>query len=298
MLRRIGWLAVVGLVLLFGFFVFRKHRPQIGSGSALVGGTNRPGAALNRQAEGTADDLNSQAARLLNAGDARQAIQPPIGSDSALAGRTNRPGAVLSRQAEGTADDLNNQGARLLDAGEARQAIQIFEQALALTPENETFHFNLGLAFTRAGDLTNAEHEYREALRLLPDYPEAHNNYGNLLARSGRLAEAEEHLSEAVKQLPESAPFNNSLGVLRQRLNETNEALLCFQKAVECDSNYLEAHFNLAQAYLARKNLEKGIAELRETLRIKPGFEPAQRALARATGQESSNAPTGAATPR
>jgi tetratricopeptide (TPR) repeat protein len=81
--------------------------------------------------------------------------------------------------------------------------------------------------------------------------------------------------------MPDSAEFHNKLGVLRQWRQETNEALLCFQKAIECDSNYWQAHFNLARASLDRKNRERGIAELRETLRINPEFEGAQRELAR-----------------
>jgi Tfp pilus assembly protein PilF len=257
-LRQIGWLGGLGVVLLIGFFVFQKRRLPIASRPAPDRHTNSPGPAL----------LDPRAG---------------IGGLETFPGSTNRPGAVLSRDKEGRADDLNNQGTRSLDAGDPKQAIPIFQQALALTPDNEAIHFNLGVAFTKAGDLTSAEHEYKEALRLVPDYPEAHNNYGNLLGRLGRLTEAEAELTEAVNDMPESAQHNNSLGVVLQRLNKTNEALLSFQKAVQCDTNFLEAHFNLAQSYLARKEREKGIAELRQALRIKPGFEPALRAMSRAT---------------
>ena len=205
---------------------------------------------------------------------------------------------MVDMQGPGRAADLNNQATRLLGSGKPKQAIQFLQEALALTPEDETLHFNLGHAFVSVGNLTNAEHEYKEALHLLPDYPEAHNNYGNLLVRLGRLSEAEEQLTEAVEQMPESADFHNNLGVLRQRLKETNEALLCFQKAIECDSNHWQAHFNLALASLSRQNLERGIPELRATLKLRPGYEPAERELARVMGQASSNAPPGALTPR
>jgi tetratricopeptide (TPR) repeat protein len=258
-LRPIAWLAGVGLVLLLGFFVLQKHGHPIGAASPLAGGAN------------SADDLNNQPARFLQAG----------GSSPALAGGTNRPGAALNREAEGRVADLNNQGTRLLEAGGVKRAIPLFQQALTLAPVNETLHYNLGLAFTVADDLPSAEQEYKEALRLLSDFPEAHANYGNLLFRLGRLGEAEEQLTEAVKQMPDSAELHNKLGVLRQWRQETNEALLCFQKAIECDSNYWQAHFNLARASLDRKNRERGIAELRETLRINPEFDGAQRELAR-----------------
>jgi Tfp pilus assembly protein PilF len=257
-LRWTVWLGGLGLVFLTGYFVLHQASVPVEPRSALAAPTNS--ATLARKEQPRTN-----------------------GGVGALAGTTNRPGAVKNRETEGHTDDLNNMGVELLDEGNAHRAIPILQHAVALKPDDETFHFNLAVAYMRIADSTNAEHEYKEALRLLPDYPEAHNNYGNLLAQAGRLAEAEEQLKEAVKGTPESAAFNNNLGVLRQRLNKTNEALLCFQKAVQCDTNFAEAHFNLAQAYLARREREKGIAELLEVLRIKPDFAPAKRALARVT---------------
>jgi Tfp pilus assembly protein PilF len=257
-MRWVGALAGIGVLLVIGYFVFYKEPPPIRSHSTVATRTNNTVAA--------------------------QASQPPgSGEVDSLEGHTNRPGASVNREKEGNADDLNNQGIKMLEQGDPKQAVLILQKALALKPEDETFHFNLGVAWAKAGDATNAEHEYQEALRLLPDYPEAHNNYGNLLAKDGRLDEAEQQIKAASTAMPESAEYHNNLGVLEQRLKKTNDALLCFQKAVECDSNYLEGHFNLAQAYVARQQREKAMAQLLEALRIKPGFAPARNALTRLT---------------
>jgi Flp pilus assembly protein TadD len=258
---KLRWVILLGgfaVVLLVGFLMFQHFRPAASPVSRGAGSTNNPRTALNDQ-------------------------HGVDGGATSHASATNRAGAAKNREAEGGADDLNNQAARLLAGGDVQKAVELFKQAVALNPDDETFHFNLGIALARLGDVTNAEHEYKEALRLLPDYPEAHHNYGNLLFRAGRMTEAEEHLAEAVNQLPESPAFNNSLGVLQVRLKKTNEALLSFQKAVECDSNFAEAHFNLALSYLARKDRERGVAELRQTLKLKPGFEPAEKAMAQVT---------------
>jgi len=198
---------------------------------------------------------------------------------------TNLTGLAAERQKESVAAELNRAANELLKAGDPAGAVRAYRQAIAQTPNDEDLHFNLGIAYTRIGDLTNAEAEYREALRLLPDYPEVHNNLGNLLMRAGRLSEAEGHFTEAVKQMPEYAQAHNNLGTLRQRQKMTNEALLCFQKAVELDTNNWEAHFNLASTYLQRNEREKGIEQLKETLRINPSFEMGQRMLQKALGQ-------------
>jgi Tfp pilus assembly protein PilF len=273
-LRQAGWFAGLGLALalLLGFFLSRNHPSPVDSHPASVKPTNAPVIANVSQPDG-GFGLGGE---------------PP-------AGATKKSGEATDKEAENHADELNNMGARLLDAGDAAKAVPIFEKAVALKSEDETFHFNLAVAYAKTGDIKNAEIQYEEALRLLPEYPEAHNNYGNLLARAGRWTEAEEHLRDAVTDEPESAPYNNSLGVLWEHLKKTNDALQCFEKAVECDSNYFEAHFNLAEAYLDRKERDKGIAQLHEALRLKPGFEPAQRALARVMETEPPASPAGEA---
>jgi tetratricopeptide (TPR) repeat protein len=149
----------------------------------------------------------------------------------------------------------------------------------------EAMHFCLGSAYQQVGSITNAERCYREALRLAPDYPEVHYNLGTLLLRSGRIDEAQEHFMSVIKLMPEFADAHNCLGVIRQRQNRQAEALACFQKAVKYDTNNWQAHFNLANAYLAEGNRDMAIPELRETLRLKPSYEPAQLALAKAQAQ-------------
>ena len=257
-LRWIVGLAGVGMVLAIGYLVFQKHSPSAGFDVRIAGVTydSTPGPPT----------------------------QPPTNFDE-IPGGTNRPGAVMNREVEGRADDLNNQGTKFLDAGDSLQALQCFKQAVALQPQDEALHFALAFALAKTGDMTNAELEYKEALRLLPDCPEAHNNYGNLLAHLGRLDDAEAQFKEAIVEMPDSAEYHNNLGVLWQRLHKTNEALLSFQKAVQCDTNYADGHYNLAMAYLARKEPERAVVELQEALRIKPDFEPAQRALTRATSK-------------
>jgi tetratricopeptide (TPR) repeat protein len=85
--------------------------------------------------------------------------------------------------------------------------------------------------------------------------------------------------------MPELAGAHNCLGIIRQRQNRKTEALACFQQAVRRDTNYWQAHLNLAYLYLSEGNRDKAIQELRETLRINPSSEPAQRALAKALGK-------------
>ncbi len=209
----------------------------------------------------------------------QQAVLPDVAA--------NEPGPaeISPETATKKSKDLVAHGTELLKAGDPKGAISLYQKALAESPKDEDLHFNLGVAYARSGAVTNAEAEYREALRLLPDYPEAHNNLGNLLLNTGRMQEAEEHLTEAVKLMPEYAVAQNSLGVLRQKQHRANDALECFEKAVRSDTNYWQAQFNLGNAYFLQGQKEKAVAAFKEVLRVNPSYPPAERALAKATGQ-------------
>ena len=221
---------------------------------------------------------------------------PPAGPSIALPARapSNSPLGIVvesaasssnwdvitaGRQKGGAASELAARANALLAAGDAKGAVRLLEDALRLTPDDEDLHYNLGIAYARSGDITNAEHHYREALRLLPDYPEVHNNLGNLLMRAGRLGAAEAQFIEAIKLMPDLSTAHNSLGIVRQSQKRMPEAIACFRKAVELSTNYWQAHFNLAIASLTQGSKEEGVRELQTVLRLKPGYEPAQRAL-------------------
>ena len=78
---------------------------------------------------------------------------------------------------------------------------------------------------------------------------------------------------------PGFAGADNCLGVIRQRQNRPEEALACFQRAVKADANNWQAHLNLASVHLALGHREQAVAEFRETLRLEPGSQLAQRGL-------------------
>jgi Tfp pilus assembly protein PilF len=223
------------------------------------------------------------------------AANPTGGTPLASTGPTNQDtaaeGIAASRKKDSLAAQLNLTANNLLKGGNPTGAVQTYKQAIALTPEDEDLHLNLGIAYVRSGDLTNAEHEYEEALRLLPDYPEVHNNLGNVLMRQGRLAEAERHFTEALKQMPDYAQAHNNLGILRRQQKQPEEALPCFQKAAQYDTNYWEPHFNMASVYLGMKQRDKAVAELQETLRLNPTFEIARRLLAKTLDGQTNNNP-------
>jgi len=226
----------------------------------------------------------------------------PPGSQPARTAAPNQP-PLASTQTIPTADESNptvvdpivpdtdkaawlmNRGTDFFKQGKYQFAETNYAAAVKLIPEDETAHFNLGLALARLGKLDEAKHAYLEALRLFPDYAEAHNNLGNLLVSQGQLIEAAEHLTAALTLTPDSASAHNNYGTVLIRQGKLDQALTNFAEAVRLMPDYVEARCNLGHAYLSQGKPYEAAAEFQEALRLKPGFEPAQRGMARLAQQ-------------
>jgi tetratricopeptide (TPR) repeat protein len=210
----------------------------------------------------------------------------PAADRARTAGVSRPPAAGAGPEAQRSKEDEAahriNAANDLLNRGETEAAIRELQQAIALSPNDEDAHYNLGIALARAGREDDAIREYEAALRLFPDYAEVHNNYGNLLLRKGRVAEAIEHLDAAVKAMPDYALAHNNLGNALNQQGRPREALEHFKKAVQIQPDHWQARFNLGQVYLAQDQPAQAINELTEVLRVNPKFEPAERALHRA----------------
>jgi tetratricopeptide (TPR) repeat protein len=177
---------------------------------------------------------------------------------------------------------LITEGNQFLTKGDFASAVQKFEQAAAISPEQEDIRYNLAIALAKLGKREEAKKQYEEALRIFPEYAEALNNLGNLLMTENKLDEAVQHFRDAVKNAPENASFHNNLGTALGRQKKTDEAMAEFEEAVKKDPTYVEARVNLANALLATGRADEAIPHLNEALRLKPNFAPALQTMQRA----------------
>jgi tetratricopeptide (TPR) repeat protein len=204
---------------------------------------------------------------------------------------SNHPGTNQTA-ASGTDDQvaaLVTDGNLLLSQRNFAEAAQKFEQAVALSPEQEDLHYNLAIALARLGKTEEAKKHYLEALRIFPEYSDAHNNLGNLLMAENKFSEAIERFQEAIKSMPENASFHNNLGTAYGRLGKVTDAITEFEQAVRYNPSYVEARVNLANAYLTAGRLDDAVTQLNEALRLKPDFKPANQALERVRQRQASS---------
>src|SRR5437016_4534725 len=165
----------------------------------------------------------------------------------------------------------------------------LWNHTLAITPDNDTAHNNLGYLFLRRGELDRAISHFETALKIRSGNTSAHYNLGgalientlaSALARKGRLSEAIGHYEKAMKLRPDYGdPYFNLGSVLFQQ-GRTDEAIAQWQKALATQPNDAGFHTALGDAFLQRGLQKDAIAEYEHAARISPHDPLARNNLA------------------
>jgi tetratricopeptide (TPR) repeat protein len=202
--------------------------------------------------------------------------------------------------------------------GETENARRQFRSVLRLQPGFTEARVNLGLLLANEGDVAGATAEYREALRwetnsvearvnladllathgqsgealtlyeqavaLEPENPIGRYNFGRLLTAENRAAEAVTNFQVALRQrrdLPQHdlGAIHFELGNALAGLGRDSEALDEFAQAARLIPGFADVHLNYGAALARSRRYAAAAAEFRETLRLRPQNERAQRML-------------------
>lgn len=121
------------------------------------------------------------------------------------------------------------------------------QQAIALDPENPTYHNALGVLYLELKRPADAQQQFEAAVALDPAYAEAHHNLGLARAEQGRWEEAvasyRKALSFPTYTTPEVA-YNN-LGNALQALRRLSEAEDAYRAAIRLSAAMPSAHYGL-----------------------------------------------------
>lgn len=137
-------------------------------------------------------------------------------------------------------------------------AIANYQLANALSPKEIDVYISLGSAFYDNEDYKNALIVYRRALELEPNNSKIHCNLGYLYWGMGDLDEAIKEYKLSIKYDKFYDIAHNNLGVIYlDDLVQLQNAIDCFNNAIECNPNYALAYYNLGRCYaLKGENVE------------------------------------------
>gem|GEM_PF-551931 len=181
-----------------------------------------------------------------------------------------------------SAEALQILGQCMLGLQRPAEAIDICHRALAIAPDLADAYLVQGNAYSLMNRWPEAIERYRQAIRLRADYAEAYNNLGLALQRNGELEPAVDAYKRATQVRGEDyaeAWFN--LGILHferaatlttdvEQQAEYDRAIEAYGLAARYAPGFAGAHYNLGQAYYARKNLPAALAAYQAAVKANP----------------------------
>lgn len=173
-----------------------------------------------------------------------------------------------------------------------REAIDGWKRALEIIPDDAEVHNFTGLAYHRSGKLDSAIIYFERAVEIDTLYNQAWNNLGYMHFLQGEYEDALDYFDQALRVNPfyEQARLNRmkTAEILDGKLNvrafelveKTSKTdslelrIMNYRRALEIDSNYVDAWNNLGVSYFYYGNLDSAVICFRRALDKKPDYPP------------------------
>ena len=165
-----------------------------------------------------------------------------------------------ARRSPGDADAHYRLGNSLFDEGKITEALQAYLRAIEVDPEHVGAHCNSGLSYRLLGDMESAIESYTAAISIDPNDTTVLKNLAFALQSTGDRIGAVEHLTYLAKLQPEDVNVHTELAQLEFELEQYTESAAHYEKVIQLDARYADAHYNLGLCYY---NLEKWDAAIR-----------------------------------
>ena len=153
------------------------------------------------------------------------------------------------------------------------ERLRHLKQATLLSPDLDSAWMALGREYYAGQQYDEAAAAFARVGHNNPDFLEAAFYRGLSLLFSGHYPEAEKAFSDVARVLPLAEVLNNE-GVAISRQGHDGSAL--FVAAESADPNAADYHFNLAVSLKRRGASNEAIAELGQSLKLRPGDTEAQ----------------------
>ena len=150
------------------------------------------------------------------------------------------------------------------------QARQMYEQALALAPDDYLLHGNFERFLEKGGYLAPATAEAKRCCELVPQLPGGYYYVGTLLVREGKIAEAADYFSRAIAIRSDYAEAQNGMGEILANQKKTAEAIYWFKRAIRANPNYVETYLNLGFLQQSRGEVDAAMASYQKAASLEP----------------------------
>ncbi|MBN2006970.1 MAG: tetratricopeptide repeat protein [Anaerolineae bacterium] len=150
-------------------------------------------------------------------------------------------------------------------------AMEKFDEAVALDATNPNAYYQRGVTRMLTQDSSGALRDLTKAMELDPQNVDAYYTRGYLYLSTGEYAAALEDFNALIELDPENAIAYSYRGsVYLDGLAMYDEAIADFQKSISLDAAFVEAHYNLGNAYFLKKEYGLAVDAYTQALELDP----------------------------
>jgi len=160
------------------------------------------------------------------------------------------------------------------------EAVQLFEQALALSPDNPDIHEGLATTCCLAQDYDRAIASFVRITQLKPRDARAWINLGALQNLQENYKQAVDSLRKGLQRDSHSVDAYYNLAIAQRHLNQPQLAISAYRECLRLRPDMLEAHLNLANLFAEQNNYKQSITHYSAILKLQPGHASAAKGLA------------------
>jgi Tfp pilus assembly protein PilF len=187
--------------------------------------------------------------------------------------------APLAPPADG-ARSAYERGRRLYEQGDDMAAARAaLDEAVRLDATLAEAYLYRALVREDVGGLADARGDFERALALAPGSREVQRRFGDALAAAGDLTAAEQRYRRALEIDSGYGEAWYQLGRLHRSRGQLDQAIACFEKDAALEPTGA-AHHELAEIFLLRRDDARAASELQADLRADPSCYDSRLALA------------------
>jgi Tfp pilus assembly protein PilF len=163
------------------------------------------------------------------------------------------------------------------------EAIASLRKSLSIDSKFSDAHNYLGKVYEAQGKFDQAILEYQEALKNLQyDTPEKpHLNLGLVYLKQEKYDQAIRSFQSVLRINPKAefiALSQNGLGKVYFQMGKIKEAIASYQEAIRAVPDYVDAHLNLASAYLREGSKGLAAGSFKKVVELSPQSSQAKEA--------------------
>jgi tetratricopeptide (TPR) repeat protein len=163
-----------------------------------------------------------------------------------------------------------NQAKARMDTQTPEQARQLYDQALALAPDDYFLHGNFESFLEAGGNWAQAIVEARHCCEIVPQLPGGFYYTGTLLVRDGKISEATNYFLHAVAIQSDYAQAETAMGEVLANQQKSAEAVRWFERAIQSNPKYVETYLALGFLEQDQGNTPAAMANYQKAADLEP----------------------------